>query len=92
MRGDRLRFARQDEVEGAWRIVDPLLADPPPAAEHEPGSWGVAAAQDLIASPVAWHNPVVAWGRLGDLRHSRVNGNPDRWQSECLAGCSLARG
>jgi glucose-6-phosphate 1-dehydrogenase len=60
MRGDHLLFARQDEVEGAWRIVDPLLADPPPVAEYEPGSWGVAAAQDLIASPVGWHNPVVA--------------------------------
>ncbi len=59
MRGEHMLFARQDEVEGAWRIVDPLLADPPPIAEYARGSWGVEAAQDLIASPVGWHNPIV---------------------------------
>lgn len=38
--GDRRLFARQDGVEEAWRIVDPLLHNPPPVVPYEPGSWG----------------------------------------------------
>ena len=60
MAGDHLLFARQDEVEGAWRIVDPLLADPPSVAEYEPGSWGPDAAQTLITPEAGWHNPAAA--------------------------------
>jgi glucose-6-phosphate 1-dehydrogenase len=60
MAGDHLLFARQDEVEGAWRIVDPLLVDPPPVVEYEPGSWGPDAARALIAPPGTWHDPVAA--------------------------------
>jgi len=60
MAGDHLLFARQDEVEGAWRIVDPLLADPSPIIEYEPGSWGPEAARSLIAPPARWHDPVAA--------------------------------
>lgn len=59
MAGDHLLFARQDEVEGAWRIVDPMLADPPAVVDYVPGSWGPDAARALIASPEGWHDPVV---------------------------------
>jgi glucose-6-phosphate 1-dehydrogenase len=55
MEGDRLLFARQDEVEAAWRIVDPLLADPPPLHQYARGTWGPAEADGLIA--VGWHTP-----------------------------------
>jgi glucose-6-phosphate 1-dehydrogenase len=55
--GDHLLFARQDEVEEAWRIVDPLLADPAPLQAYEPGSWGPAAADALIAPHGRWDAP-----------------------------------
>jgi glucose-6-phosphate 1-dehydrogenase len=51
------RFARQDYVEEAWRIVDPVLDDATPVAEYEPGTWGPAGA-DAIAPPGGWINPV----------------------------------
>jgi len=52
MRGETFRFARQDYVEEAWRIVDPALAAGPPPAEYEPGSWGPGAAEALV--PGGW--------------------------------------
>jgi glucose-6-phosphate 1-dehydrogenase len=58
--GDHLLFARQDEVEEAWRIVDPLLADSAPLQAYEPGSWGPAAADALIAPHGRWHAPGAA--------------------------------
>jgi glucose-6-phosphate 1-dehydrogenase len=55
--GDHLHFARQDEVEEAWRIVDPMLADPARLHEYAPGSWGPTAADALIAPHGRWHAP-----------------------------------
>ncbi len=48
MRGETFRFAREDYVEEAWRIVDPVLDAGPPVV-YEPNSWGPAAAQELVA-------------------------------------------
>ncbi len=55
--GDTAHFAREDEVEAAWKIVDPLLNLPTPVLEYLPGSWGPRAADDLIKGPCNWHNP-----------------------------------
>lgn len=52
MCGETFRFARQDYVEEAWRIVDPLLADPNAPLPYEPGSWGPEAANALV--PDGW--------------------------------------
>ena len=57
MRGNSARFARQDYVEEAWRIVDPILHDPPPIDEYEPDTWGPAHANTLIMSDDGWFNP-----------------------------------
>jgi len=57
MAGDPALFAREDEVEAAWAIVDPVLRDAPPVYRYEPGSWGPREADDLIAGPCGWHNP-----------------------------------
>ena len=57
MMGDPLLFARQDEVEQAWRIVDPALAAPPALAVYEPGTWGPAAADRLAAAHGGWWSP-----------------------------------
>ncbi len=51
MRGETFRFARQDYVEEAWRIVDPVLHDGEPLV-YEPGTWGPAPAQALV--PGGW--------------------------------------
>jgi glucose-6-phosphate 1-dehydrogenase len=47
MRGNSVRFARQDYVEQAWRIVDPVLDDASPIYTYEPGGWGPVEANNL---------------------------------------------
>jgi glucose-6-phosphate 1-dehydrogenase len=53
--GDQTLFARADAVMEAWRVVTPLLDAPPSVELYAPGSWGPAAADDLL--PEGWHNP-----------------------------------
>jgi glucose-6-phosphate 1-dehydrogenase len=57
MRGNSARFARQDYVEEAWRIVDPILRDGNPVYEYEPGTWGPSEADALVAPDNEWFNP-----------------------------------
>jgi glucose-6-phosphate 1-dehydrogenase len=58
VRGDTSLFTQDDCVEAAWRVVDPVLRDPLPVVHYEPGSWGPAAAADVIESDETWHDPV----------------------------------
>ena len=60
MAGDATLFAREDYVEEAWRIVDPVLAAGTPVYEYEPGTVGAAAKSQRLAPPGGWHDPVVA--------------------------------
>ena len=55
--GNSGRFARQDYVEEAWRIVDPILDDAAPVYEYEPGTWGPPQASALIAPDGEWFDP-----------------------------------
>jgi glucose-6-phosphate 1-dehydrogenase len=57
-RGDATLFAREDVVEAAWRVVDPVL-DPAltPLHEYEPGTWGPAGAGATVEPPGGWHDP-----------------------------------
>ena len=57
MAGDGALFTSQDAVEAAWAIVDPVLARHNAAVAYEPGTWGPAAADVLIADDGGWHNP-----------------------------------
>jgi len=59
MDGDPTLFARQDYVEEAWRIVDPVLAAGTPVYPYDPGQWGPPEAQRL-APKDGWDDPVVA--------------------------------
>jgi glucose-6-phosphate 1-dehydrogenase len=59
IRGDTSLFTQDDCVEAAWRVVDPVLADPQPVLEYEPGSWGPSAANDVVNGEDTWHDPVV---------------------------------
>jgi glucose-6-phosphate 1-dehydrogenase len=57
MNGDSTRFTRQDGVEEAWRIMQPLLDDPPPVHPYKPGSWGPEEANALLAGHGSWRGP-----------------------------------
>ena len=57
VQGNSGRFARQDYVEEAWRIVDPILDDVAPVYEHEPGTWGPPQASALIKPDGEWFDP-----------------------------------
>ena len=59
MRGDATLFAREDYVEEAWRIVDPVLKANTPVYEYEPGTWGPAEVEKRIVPADGWHNPVI---------------------------------
>jgi glucose-6-phosphate 1-dehydrogenase len=59
MEGDATLFAREDYVEEAWRIVDPVLAANTPVHEYEPHSWGPSEVDQLISPAGGWLNPVV---------------------------------
>jgi glucose-6-phosphate 1-dehydrogenase len=59
MAGDATLFARQDYVEEAWRIVDPVLNSNAPVFEYEPGVWGPKEVAEKIALPGGWHDPVI---------------------------------
>jgi glucose-6-phosphate 1-dehydrogenase len=60
MEGNSMRFTRQDGVEEAWRIFEPLLQQPPPVHRYAPGSWGPREADRLVSGFGAWHSPWVA--------------------------------
>jgi len=55
--GDATLFARQDVVEAAWAIVDPLLQNPGAMFEYEAGSWGPPQADRLVADVGGWNTP-----------------------------------
>jgi glucose-6-phosphate 1-dehydrogenase len=57
MRGDTLLFVRQDAVEAAWTIVEPILGNVTPVYEYAPHRWGPAEADRLASDIGGWHNP-----------------------------------
>jgi glucose-6-phosphate 1-dehydrogenase len=60
MQGNSVRFTRQDSVEQTWRIMQPLLDDPPDVQPYAKGSWGPAAADALVQEYGGWYGPWVA--------------------------------
>jgi glucose-6-phosphate 1-dehydrogenase len=57
MAGDSTLFARQDAVDAAWEIVEPILNDATPVHDYEPGTWGPPDAARLTADVGGWHQP-----------------------------------
>ena len=55
MNGDATLFARQDVVEAAWAIVDPVIHGPSPMFDYDPGTWGPAEAEALVAEVGGWN-------------------------------------
>ena len=56
LRGDGALFTRDEAVEEAWRVVDPVLDLPEPVHEYDSGSWGPASARTMVEGD-AWHDP-----------------------------------
>lgn len=59
MEGDPTLFAREDAVEAAWAVVQPVLGRVTPLYEYEPGTWGPAEADALTAPVGGWHAPAL---------------------------------
>ena len=57
LQGRRTRFNRQETVEEAWRVMQPLVDDPPPVHPYAPGTWGPADADELVADHGGWRRP-----------------------------------
>jgi glucose-6-phosphate 1-dehydrogenase len=55
--GDATLFSREDAVEEAWRIVDPILDATTPVVEYAPGTWGPPDSERLIATIGHWDDP-----------------------------------
>jgi glucose-6-phosphate 1-dehydrogenase len=60
MAGDATLFAREDYVEEAWRIVDPVLSATSPVHEYEPGTWGPTDVDAAVSPPGGWQAPTLA--------------------------------
>ena len=60
MAGDATLFAREDYVEEAWRIVDPILKAGTPVYEYASGGWGPRQVDQTVLPPDGWHNPIAA--------------------------------
>ncbi len=60
MRGDGALFARENAIEAAWAVVEPVLDEHPPSIIYPQGSWGPKEADRLIATAGGWHNGATA--------------------------------
>jgi glucose-6-phosphate 1-dehydrogenase len=58
IRGDKLLFVREDVVEAAWSIVDPVVNNPSPPIPYPAGSWGPVEANRLTDDFGGWHDPL----------------------------------
>jgi glucose-6-phosphate 1-dehydrogenase len=56
LQGDQRLFAREDTIEAAWAVVDPILDQATPVYEYDPDTWGPPEAERL-RPPEGWQNP-----------------------------------
>jgi glucose-6-phosphate 1-dehydrogenase len=55
--GQRELFSRSDLIDETWRIVQPIIDNPPPVEPYDRGSWGPESAKSLVRGFGAWHDP-----------------------------------
>lgn len=58
IRGDSALFTRDDSVEAAWRVIDPILGNVDPVLEYEAGTWGPTEAARVVIGEEGWHDPM----------------------------------
>lgn len=63
MVGNGALFTREDAVEAAWAVVDPVIQHHHRAIRYRRGSWGPKEADALIAASGTWHNPILSLER-----------------------------
>ncbi len=71
MAGDGALFTREDALEAAWAVVEPVLAKHPRALPYRRGSWGPKRADALIAPDGSWLNPIAEQAGTRDSRSRR---------------------
>ena len=59
MEGDPTLFAREDYVEEAWRIVDPVIKAGTPVIEYDPNTWGPGEVDQKVSPAEGWQKPIV---------------------------------
>ena len=57
LKGDQTLFVREDAVEASWMAIEGILDDATPVHAYDPGTWGPAEADRLVADVEGWHNP-----------------------------------
>jgi glucose-6-phosphate 1-dehydrogenase len=57
MSGDATLFARQDVVEAAWAVVEPVIRAAGPLYIYDPGTWGPPEANGLVKDVGGWNTP-----------------------------------
>ena len=65
LRGEPALFTNEDQVEQTWRIVQPLIDDPPDVEPYEPGTWGPQSAAALCRGICEWYDPWLPDDRSG---------------------------
>lgn len=55
--GDPTLYSREDTIEAQWRIVEPVIEEPPPIHFYKPGTWGPSQADRLLPDCHGWHDP-----------------------------------
>ena len=60
MAGNGALFTREDAIEAAWAVVDPVLVEHLPVIVYAPGTWGPLEADRFIAADGRWRNPAPA--------------------------------
>ncbi|HEY9678921.1 MAG TPA: glucose-6-phosphate dehydrogenase [Drouetiella sp.] len=55
--GDSTLFSREDAVEAAWRVVDPIIGDATPVYKYDKGTWGPSEVEEKVKPKFGWHNP-----------------------------------
>jgi hypothetical protein len=72
MHGDAMLFVREDAVEAAWAIVEPILANATTLHPYKPGSWGPHEAARLAMDVGGWHEPGETQGEYRPCSDARV--------------------
>jgi glucose-6-phosphate 1-dehydrogenase len=70
MKGDTTLFVREDSVEAAWEVVEPILGKVSPVYRYAPNNWGPPEADRIIERDGGWHNPVLTEPVSGFISHT----------------------
>ncbi len=73
IRGDPSLFGREDGVEAAWRVVDPVLKSETPVYDYDPDTWGPPEAERIVGGEGGWHNPLPQEGS-GEISEGPCSG------------------